>query len=672
MRAALVLAAIPFACARLQRLRDTSPAPAVATSVLQGASAGVVQLDTLPVGSFVTFTTPDPNTVAVWAGDVNQDGREDVAVFLPRSNVPMSLLFGYARGGSGAATPSNFTGLNGFALSVTSLLGGFANVGRIGNINGNRGNLADTMIRSVNPVAGANAFILWGISGRVFNASEVADSFRLPDASLLLLNRGSSASSMTVSLGDVNGDRVDDVALQTAGVNDGLPPVVTVLFGSSASNAWPYTIDLTSVTPPRGVTLNFGLGVQLSANIGSGDVNGDGLGDILVSRSGNGLPGIVCVVYGQSNGNSWPAAGLNLPSAIFASPQVGFVMLSSVSSTLGGAVTSGGDFNCDGHQDILVSDTGIDAGAGRIYIVFGTPGGFNVSVDVAMLTAAEGLSFSPLDAANTSNSFNRFVSSATFIGDFNKDGCDDVLVRGDAAEVYLIMGTATPPAALRSKDSTPVLYRDDLQGDAGYVIVPGLGEFTFTSPPVDDAKHSDFDGDGVADVLLSVSNGTTYVLYGGYVPAPSASASVSASMTPSTSASASITPSVSVTSSPGSSASSTPSASWTNASMSSTPAPAGPSSWWTWGIPEIAGLASGGGVLLALIVVVFACCCRGKQASDNGPSIYGGSLQSSAGSSRMTRTQSRHMIAESDDAAGVIYSSYAALADDAPLNGRRA
>ena len=92
----------------------------------------------------------------------------------------------------------------------------------------------------------------------------------------------------------------------------------------------------------------------------------------------------------------------------------------------GRSVSSAGDVNGDGIDDLIIGAPYADAGdhedSGESYVVFGKNTSFDVSFDLANLTEADGF---VINGANEGDRSGFSVSSA---GDVNGDGIDDLII----------------------------------------------------------------------------------------------------------------------------------------------------------------------------------------------------------------------------------------------------
>ena len=184
-----------------------------------------------------------------------------------------------------------------------------------------------------------------------------------------VINRASTAdrSSFSVSsAGDVNGDGLADLITSSPGANSGNGRSF-VVFGKTSTGA----VDLAAVAAGTGGFVIEGYSDSVfggSSVSGAGDVNGDGLADVIVGAKwadpgGLGDAGTSFVVFGQTG-----TAPVDL-SAVAAGTG-GFVITGGLEyGNLGTSVSSAGDVNGDGLADLIVGAP--NYGVGNSYVVFG-------------------------------------------------------------------------------------------------------------------------------------------------------------------------------------------------------------------------------------------------------------------------------------------------------------
>ncbi|MBN1539409.1 MAG: FG-GAP repeat protein [Candidatus Thermoplasmatota archaeon] len=192
-------------------------------------------------------------------------------------------------------------------------------------------------------------------------------------------------AQMTISgAGDLNGDGFDDILIgdtrrKSSGGGDNAGRIF-LFWGRS--NGWSKGIKLTDANVTFiGESAENYAGVSIS---GAGDVNGDGLDDILIGASGNDEGGISAgqtyLILGKSTGWS--------NKMILSSSDISFIGEAPFDG-LGSSVSGLGDANGDTYDDILIVASGNDqsaSGAGKTYFV--SLGGYSEPKEVYDITVA--------------------------------------------------------------------------------------------------------------------------------------------------------------------------------------------------------------------------------------------------------------------------------------------
>ena len=339
------------------------------------------------------------------------------------------------------------------------------------------------------------------------------------------------ASGASVSsAGDVNGDGYDDLIIGAYGADpngDGSGETYVVYGGASAPGT-DGVLALSALDGANGFTLT---GIDpddvSGASVSSaGDVNGDGYDDLIIGArraDPNGdRSGETYVVYG---GASAPGANgvLDLSDAEALGGTNGFTLNGIDRGDVSGySVSSAGDVNGDGYDDLIIGARGADpngARSGETYVVYGgtsAPGTDGV-LDLSALDGTNGFTLTGMDADDRSG---RSVSSA---GDVNGDGYDDLIIgahRADpnganSGETYVVYGGANAPG------TDGVLALSALDGTNGFTLT-GIDPDDESGRSVSSA--GDVNGDGYDDLIIGArfgdpdgksDAGETYVVYGG-------------------------------------------------------------------------------------------------------------------------------------------------------------
>ncbi|MES2572116.1 MAG: integrin alpha, partial [Verrucomicrobiota bacterium] len=170
----------------------------------------------------------------------------------------------------------------------------------------------------------------------------------------------------------------------------------------------------------NGGSPNGGAGYSVSE---AGDVNGDGYDDVIIGAPGAaGYSGESYLIFGRKSG--FPA---ELELEALDGTSGGFKINGGASGDeLGISVSTAGDFNADGFDDLIVGAWNANAGgvikSGQSYLIFGQASGFG-TVDVSKLDGTNG-GFK-IDGASLGDQSGTSVSAA---GDFNGDGYGDLVV----------------------------------------------------------------------------------------------------------------------------------------------------------------------------------------------------------------------------------------------------
>ncbi|MDB2502262.1 FG-GAP-like repeat-containing protein, partial [Paracoccaceae bacterium] len=450
------------------------------------------------------------------AGDVNGDGLDDLIVGAryadPNGNSSAGesyVVFGKSNGtaielSDVAAGTGGFV-INGIDASDQS---GYS-VSNAGDVNGD--GLDDLIVgaRYADP-NGTNSgasYVVFGKSGGAqIELSEIQKNSN--DQGFVIngwyLNDYSGVS--VSAAGDVNGDGLDDLIVgafrdDPNGTDSGASYVI---FGKSDGNSVELGQMATRFNSSgfaiNGEITSDGSGYSVS---GAGDVNGDGLSDLIIGS----LENQSYVVFGKQS-----LTEVELSQLSSNSHSGGFIINAS-----GYSVSNAGDVNGDGLDDLIVGAYGGDpngnSAAGESYVVFGKSDG--TAVELSDVTAGTGGFV--INGIDTNDYSGYSVSSA---GDVNGDDLDDLIVgaygadpigNSNAGESYVVFGKA---------NGTAVELSDVTAGDGGFVI-NGIDAGDFSGRSVSNA--GDVNGDGLDDLIVGAyaadpngnsSAGESYVVFG--------------------------------------------------------------------------------------------------------------------------------------------------------------
>jgi hypothetical protein len=445
-----------------------------------------------------------------YAGDVNGDGNTDVVMGSFHGATGRSyVVFGKNPLGNDedeVELSSIAAGVGGFAIDgEPSYFDAGSSLGGGGDINGD--GLADLVVGGAfGPDVSGRTYVVFGKNDT--NLVDLADvaagigGFTIDGEAA-----GDLAGRQATAAGDVNGDGFADIVLGAAssdssGASSGRCYVV---FGKADTVA----VELADVVAGTG---GFALNAEAEfdrlgeAVSGAGDVDDDGLADVVVASRfhGDEGKGRVYVVFGKAD-----TAAVDLGAV--AGGIGGFGIDGEHFGHAGNAVSGGGDVNGDGRVDVVIGASAVDD-TGRAYVVFGKDD--TDLVDLSMVAAGVG-GF----GMTGKTGYDHAGDAVGSLGDVDGDGLHDIVIGAprvdgaggvDAGRAYVVYGKTDTAAVELS------------------VIATGVGGVAFDGEAAGDylgftvGNGGDFDGDGFGGVLLGAlaadpngsRSGRIYMVFG--------------------------------------------------------------------------------------------------------------------------------------------------------------
>lgn len=452
------------------------------------------------------------------AGDMNGDGFDDVIIGARDSSQhgfgsgSAYVVFGSATQSASSLSLSTLTGANGFrvdGLNANDYVG--VSVSKAGDVNGD--GLSGVIIGALgdddNATDSGAACVVFGKKTGfppVLDVTQLngSNGFRLAGPPVASALAGTSVGGGS----DINGDGIDDMLVGAAQDNGSASGsgAAYVVFGKST--AFASELQLAALNGSDGFKLNGAATLDTTGGVVSlrGDVNGDGISDIVVgARLALGFRGSTYVVFGKDTGFT-SVIDLSLLNG-----SDGFRLDGETSGDVNGsgaAVT--GDINGDGYDEVISGapyGNEVSNPTGRAYVVYGKPSGFSSAIDAAALNGGNGFALN----GDASSTFGRKVAGA---GDVNGDGFEDIIVASPGGLIdsaFVMFGKASGISAL-SNVST-------LNGSNGFRLAGEVLVAQFVDAV---APAGDFNGDGFGDVIVGArysdnpvnDTGSSFIVFG--------------------------------------------------------------------------------------------------------------------------------------------------------------
>ena len=384
------------------------------------------------------------------AGDINNDGINDILVGAPNAIFGFGpgevyVIFGHAGSFSAIFNLSSINGTNGFIISGVQESDnvGFS-VSAAGDVNND--GIDDILIgnplnrNEYRDVLGQAYTIFGSASGfsSIFYVTDLngANGFIL-NGDISIDNSISPVGFAVAGLGDVNGDKIADIVV---GAPDG---GALILFGNAGG--FPAVITLNTLNGNNGFAFQNDLINEIGISVSrAGDINGDGINDILVGTNSSDS----YVIFGSTE--SFPAT--LSPDSL--NGNNGFIIQSLAEMTLPWSVSGMGDVNADGYNDIMIANPSLNNQAGISYVIYGKAK-FNGTVTLENLDNTTGYQ---IDGTNPGDGAGVSVGGW---GDINADGINDMLIGASEANTgYVVFGSkdsSNIPCHLVHVPTTPTI-----------------------------------------------------------------------------------------------------------------------------------------------------------------------------------------------------------------------
>ena len=445
------------------------------------------------------------------AGDVNGDGLADLIVGGGYSGAS-HVVFGKANGTVvDLSTIEPGSSSDGFVINA--VLSGDKSghsVDGAGDVNGD--GLADLIVGAWNASSGTGeSYVIFGkTDGTVVELSEIELNANTGGFVINGISEGDLSGYSVSGAGDVNGDGLADLIIGSRDddPNGDKSGASHIVFGKIDGTA----IELSAIessTNSGGFVINgVSAGDQSGLSVsGAGDVNGDGLADLIVSAhysdTNGDNSGASYVVFGKADGSA-----VELSAIKNSSDSNGFAINGVSEGDLSGFSVSGaGDVNGDGLADLIIGSRDDDpngSNSGASHVVFGKADG--VSVELSAIELNDNNDGFVIHGVSAEDRSGRSVSSA---GDVNGDGLADLIV-GASADDPNNLNSGTSHVVFGKADGAAVaLSSIEIGSNTNGFVINGIGYNDYSGNSVSGA--GDVNGDGLDDVIVGSFHAANFI-----------------------------------------------------------------------------------------------------------------------------------------------------------------
>lgn len=291
--------------------------------------------------------------------------------------------------------------------------------------------------------------------------------------------------------GDLNADKVNDLAMAAPGDANNQGVIYVVAGGKQAGSTSPQAINTVA-----NLSIVGGLPLSQTGTVltSPGDLNDDQNPDFLITApdAANGT-GQSYVLFSPLDLNS---VGAVMDLNITANASKGtFLLNGNLPFQLAGAAASGvGDINGDNVDDLMITAPN----AGQLYVVYGHPWlADDGSIKLANISGDNGFVVDGDLYAVQSKKLSGTGNDVVMLGDVNGDGFDDLLAAGSSTGAILAFGASTQDLLDAAAGVNEVVISIANSGSIKSVFSAG-----------------DFNGDGFADIGVVDGSNNFYLISG--------------------------------------------------------------------------------------------------------------------------------------------------------------